>query len=148
MVLGLIALVLVGAGIYFAYWYWFRGSDPQWCEKNNPDADYFPRSEMGIGTWMGQCQMNLCKKQWDAFEDQADEVGDPDTFKEATTTEIDSQCASLCASFNLVVDCMCQNCDKCHEVCGMSYLDRCRVSLKCGTSEYKVYPAETEDGSS
>lgn len=140
--LWLILLLILGGGLYAAYWFWFRGSDPEWCQKNNPDAEYVPLSEGKVGTWLGDCQMNLCKQQWDSFEDQADEVDD---FDDATTTEIDAGCSSLCAAFNLVVDCMCKNCDKCHQVCGLSYQDRCRLSLRCGTNEYTVYPAELQD---
>jgi hypothetical protein len=142
--MGIIISIGIAVGLaYAAYWVYdmmMNQTDEAYCESNYPDKEKLTNDKQKLGSYtFATCRLELCSKQRDEFEDAMDDLD----FDEATAGEIDSQCYAVCAAFNAVVDCACQNCSVCHEDCGMGYQARCNKHLTCGTHERKVYPQLT-----
>lgn len=131
--------IIVVVGIYFGYQYYLTlstGVDLNYCSENFPDKPEVSYSDQTTAQYIFQtCPLEVCKKYQEDFVDQIDDLD----FDEKTVSEIDAQCYNLCAAFNVLLDCTCNNCRTCHQDCGKGYQTRCEENLSCGTDEYRTY---------
>lgn len=146
-VLGLLklaaTLAVVVLVIYGVYWVLNRKaneSDAQYCQNNRSGVPLDTKSE-NLLQYVDNCKLDLCTKYYDDFKDKRDDISKSSFFEEMTKEEILSECTQYCALFNALVKCTCESCPSCHPWCGYNLQDRCNSSLRCGTSEYTVYPA-------